>query len=69
MRIVDYLLMLASMVCIGYWIMSFAVINYRTGAETDLDMAIAMSGVLIGIELARRVVGTVVVILGILRLL
>lgn len=69
MRIVDYLLMLASMVCIGYWIMNFEVINYRTGAETDLDMAIAMVGVLIGIELARRVVGNVFVILGILMLL
>ena len=68
-RIVDYLLMLASMVCIGYWIMNFEVINYRTGAETDLDMAIAMVGVLIGIELARRVVGNVFVILGILMLL
>ena len=69
MRIVDYLLMLASMVCIGYWIMNFEVINYRTGAGTDLDMAIAMVGVLIGIELARRVVGNVFVILGILMLL
>ncbi|MCH2288936.1 MAG: TRAP transporter fused permease subunit [SAR324 cluster bacterium] len=64
-----YLLMLASMVCIGYWIMNFEVINYRTGAETDLDMAIAMVGVLIGIELARRVVVNVFVILGILMLL
>ena len=27
MRIVDYLLMLASMVCVGYWIMNFEVIN------------------------------------------
>ena len=69
MRIVDYLLMLASMVCIGNWIMNFEVINYRTGAETDLDMAIAMVGVLIGIELACRVVGNVFVILGILMLL
>ena len=49
--------------------MNFEVINYRTGAETDLDMAIAMVGVLIGIELARRVVGNVFVILGILMLL
>ncbi|MEC8343330.1 MAG: TRAP transporter fused permease subunit, partial [SAR324 cluster bacterium] len=69
MQIVDYLLMLASMVCIGYWIMNFEVINYRIGAETDLDMAIVMVGVLIGIELARRVVGNVFVILGILMLL
>ena len=49
--------------------MNFEVINYRTGAETDLDMAIAMVWVLIGIELARRVVGNVFVILGILMLL
>ena len=64
MRIVDYPLMLASMVCIGYWIMNFEFINYHTRAETDLDMAIAMVGVLIGIELARRVVGNVFVISG-----
>ena len=69
MRIVDYLLMLTSRVCTGYWIMNFEVINYRTWAETDLDMAIAMVGVLIWIELARRVVGNVFVILGILMLL
>ena len=69
MRIVDYLLMLASMVCIGYWIMNFEVIKYRTGDETDLDMAIAMVGVLIWIELARWVEGNVFVILGILMLL
>ncbi len=69
MRIVDYLLMLASMVCIGYWIMNFEVIIYRIGGETDLEMAIAMVGILIGIELARRVVGNVFVIFGILMLL
>jgi TRAP transporter 4TM/12TM fusion protein len=69
MRAVDYVLMLLSIVSIGYWILNFETINYRTGAETQLDMVMAVIGVLIGIELARRVVGTVFVILGTLLLL
>jgi len=69
MRVVDYLLMLLSIGTIGYWILNFEAINYRTGAETDLDMAIAVVGVLVGVELARRVVGTVFVVLGTLLLL
>jgi len=64
MRVVDYLLILLSIITIGYWMMNFEVINYRTGAETPLDMSIAVIGVLLGIELARRVVGSVFVVLG-----
>ncbi len=64
MRVVDYLLMVLSTLTIGYWMYNFEVINYRTGAETDLDMAVAVVGVLIGIELARRVVGIIFVIIG-----
>jgi TRAP transporter 4TM/12TM fusion protein len=69
MRILDYLLILLSIFSIGYWILNFEAINYRTGAETPFDMAVAVVGVLIGIELARRVVGTVFVVLGVLLLL
>jgi len=68
-RIVDYLLILLSIGSIGYWILNFEVINYRAGAETELDHIIAMIGVLLGIELARRVVGTVFVIIGAVMLL
>ena len=68
-RILDYLFMLGSVVTVGYWIMNFEAINYRTGAETDLDQWIAMIGVLIGVELARRVVGNVFVIIGVAMLL
>ncbi len=68
-RILDYLLMTASVVSIGYWIMNFEAINYRTGIETDLDKWMAMVGVLLGVELARRVVGNVFVIIGVLMLL
>ena len=69
MRVVDYILILLSIISIGYWMMNFEAINYRTGAETDIDMAIAMIGVLLGVELARRVVGTVFVIIGTVMLL
>jgi TRAP transporter 4TM/12TM fusion protein len=69
LRIVDYLLILLSIFTIGYWILNFEAINYRTGAETPFDMGVAVVGVLIGIELARRVVGTVFVVLGVLLLL
>ena len=68
-RIIDYVFMAASIGSIGYWIANFEAINYRAGIETDLDKAIAMVGVLIGIELARRVVGSVFVIIGGLMLL
>ncbi len=68
-RVVDYLLIAASVVTIGYWIANFEAINYRAGVETPLDKWIAMVGVLLGIELARRVVGTVFVIIGAVMLL
>lgn len=68
-RIIDYLLIVVSIVTIGYWMANFEVINYRAGAETTLDKAIAVAGVLVGIELARRVVGNVFVVMGTIMLL
>ncbi len=69
MRVVDYLLMVVAIVTVGYWILNFEAINYRAGAETQLDTIMAMGGVLIGIELARRVVGNVFVAIGAIMLL
>ena len=63
-RIIDFVLIALSIFSVGYWILYFEAINYRTGAETPFDMAVAVIGVLIGIEVARRVVGTVFVIMG-----
>ena len=69
LRILDYLLMAASAVTVGYWILNFEAINYRMGIETELDQWMAMVGVLIGVELARRVVGNVFVIIGVAMIL
>jgi len=63
-RVIDYLLIILSIITVGYWIMNFEAINYRAGAETTLDKSIAVVGVLIGVELARRVVGSVFVVIG-----
>ena len=68
-RALDYLLITASIVTIGYWMWNFEVINYRAGAETTLDKSIAVVGVLIGVELARRVVGNIFVVIGAVMLL
>ena len=64
MRVVDYILITLSVGVIVYWIVNFEAINYRAGAETKVDMVVAVIGVLIGIELARRVVGLSFVIIG-----
>ena len=64
MRAVDYLLLVLSVFTVGYWILNFEVISYRMGAETLFDQYVAVVGVLIGIEVARRVVGTVFVVVG-----
>ncbi|MES9999466.1 MAG: TRAP transporter fused permease subunit [Candidatus Thiodiazotropha lotti] len=68
-RIWDYLLMVVAIVTLGYWILNFEAINYRAGAENELDTWIAVAGVLVGIEVARRVVGTVFVVIGTIMLL
>jgi TRAP transporter 4TM/12TM fusion protein len=68
MRILDYVLISLSIITIGYWMLNFEAINYRVGAETRVDMLIATIGVIISVELARRVVGNVFVFIGILML-
>lgn len=68
MRVLDYILMALSVVTIVYWIMNFESINYRAGAETMMDKYMALVGVLLGIEIARRAVGTVFVIIGVIML-
>ena len=65
----DCFLILVSIITLSYWIVNFEAINYRAGAETQLDKWIAMAGVLVGIEVARRVVGNIFVIMSAIMLL
>jgi TRAP transporter 4TM/12TM fusion protein len=69
LRGLDYALIVLSGITVGYWIANFEAINYRSGAENELDQIMAVIGVLIGIEVARRVVGKVFVIIGVVVIL
>jgi TRAP transporter 4TM/12TM fusion protein len=64
-RGIDYLLMLLSLGVVAYWMLNFRDLNYRAGAETVMDQRVAVVGVLLGIEVARRVIGPVFVLIGV----
>jgi len=68
-RILDFVLLAASAITVAYWMINNEALNYRAGAETDLDQWVAVIGVLIGLEVARRAVGIVFVIIGGLMML
>jgi TRAP transporter 4TM/12TM fusion protein len=40
-----------------YWMAEYANINYRMGSETNLDTFVAVVGIIISLEVARRVLG------------
>lgn len=69
LRVLDYILMLASAATVIYWIYNYEALNYRAGMETQLDQYVAAVGVIIGIEIARRAVGFVFVIIGAVMLI
>ncbi|MBI9077880.1 MAG: TRAP transporter fused permease subunit [Desulfatibacillum sp.] len=69
LRVLDYLLLIVSAVVCIYYMYNYEALNYRAGAETELDKYIALVGVFLGIEVARRVVGFVFVIIGVLMIL
>ncbi|SKA72487.1 TRAP transporter, 4TM/12TM fusion protein [Paucidesulfovibrio gracilis DSM 16080] len=67
--VVDILLALVATACVGYWIIEFPDLNYRMGAETELDLAVSLVGLLISLEVCRRVLGWSMTIAGVLFLI
>ena len=68
LKYLDYSLLALAALSVSYWIFNYEALNYRAGAETILDQTVAVVGVLLGIEVARRVIGPVFVILAALLL-
>jgi len=64
----DILLALISAAAIYYWIHEFESLNYRAGAETELDAMISIIGVLLSLEICRRVLGWSMTFIGIFML-
>lgn len=61
----DILLALIAATAVLYWIVEFENLNYRAGAETELDAMISVIGVLISLEVCRRVLGWSMTLIGI----
>ncbi len=67
--IVDIILALVSIFVVGYWILEFEALNYRMGSETRMDIWVSIVGVLISLEVSRRVLGWSITLGGILFLI
>lgn len=48
-----------------YWISQFEVLNYRAGAENEVDMLISIVGLLLSLEICRRVLGWSITLIGV----
>jgi len=64
----DILLAVISAAAIYYWIREFEALNYRAGAETELDAMISIVGVLLSLEICLRVLGWSMTLIGVFML-
>jgi TRAP transporter 4TM/12TM fusion protein len=65
----DIFLALIAVFVVGYYIVEYEAINYRMGSETRLDTFVSCIGILVSLEVARRVLGWSMTIVGIVFLL
>ncbi|MFA5700823.1 MAG: TRAP transporter fused permease subunit [Desulfuromonas sp.] len=60
----DVLFALVATGVVYYWLSQFEALNWRAGAENELDALISITGVLISFEVCRRVLGWSMTIIG-----
>ncbi|MDH5680798.1 MAG: TRAP transporter fused permease subunit [Spirochaetota bacterium] len=65
----DILFAILTIIAIGYWIYIFPDLHIRSGNENDMDYLIGLLGIIISLEVARRVLGWSLMIIGVLMLL
>ncbi len=61
----DILLSLASASFVAYWIGEFENLNFRAGAENEMDALVSIMGILLSLEVCRRVLGWVMTMIGV----
>lgn len=64
----DVLLATVAACATGYWMHEFEDLNYRAGAETNLDALISIVGIVVSVEICRRVLGWAMSIIGLVML-
>lgn len=62
----DVILAILSIAVVVYWIKEFEALNYRIGSETKLDIYVSIIGLLLSLEVSRRVLGWSMTIMGVL---
>jgi len=65
----DVLLALLSILAVGYWIWEYFGLAYRAGDYTNVDFYVGVVGVLLSLEICRRVVGFPIALLALCALL
>ncbi|MDY0190032.1 MAG: TRAP transporter fused permease subunit [Desulfuromonas sp.] len=65
----DVLYALTSALVIYYWISQFENLNYRAGAENELDALVSVVGILLSLEVCRRVLGWAMTLIGVAMLI
>ncbi|WP_417615810.1 TRAP transporter permease [Oceanisphaera sp.] len=61
----DVILALITAGTVLYWISQFELLNYRAGAENEVDMLISIVGLLLSLEICRRVLGWSITLIGV----
>ncbi len=61
----DIALALISAAAVLYWITEFEAMNYRAGAETTVDKMVSVIGVIVSLEVCRRVLGWSMTLIGV----
>jgi TRAP transporter 4TM/12TM fusion protein len=61
----DTLYALTSASVVLYWMTQFEALNYRAGAETEIDALISIVGVIVSLEVCRRVLGWSMTLIGV----
>ncbi|WP_298037420.1 TRAP transporter fused permease subunit [uncultured Desulfuromonas sp.] len=64
----DILYAVVSAACVYYWMHEFENLNYRAGAENELDAMISIVGIILSLEVCRRVLGWSMTLIGIFML-
>jgi TRAP transporter 4TM/12TM fusion protein len=67
--VVDIILALVAAGAVGYWIVEFENLNYRMGVESSTDIYVSIIGLLISLEVSRRVLGWSITLVGIFFIL
>jgi TRAP transporter 4TM/12TM fusion protein len=62
--LLDVILAVASASVVYYWIHNFEALNYRAGAENDLDALVSIVGIVLSLEVCRRVLGMAMTSIG-----